>query len=105
MSNDFLFPNADIDEKQDVKLKLPSKFQVILHNDNYTSMDFVVKVIMVVFHKSLEEANQKMEEIHKKGKSLVGIYTREIAESKVIRVQEMAKENDFPLKATMEEAS
>ena len=99
---DFLFPDEHLKEKEDVKLKPPAKFQIVLHNDNYTTMDFVIEVLMAVFHKTLEEATLKMQEVHKKGQSLVGIYTREIAESKILQAQKMAEENGFPLKVTME---
>lgn len=104
MSNLSYGPDIELIEKEDVRVKRPRKYQIILHNDNYSTMDFVIEVLMAVFHKPFDEANQKMIEIHKKGKSIVGVYTREIAESKIVKVEEMARQNQFPLKATMEEA-
>ena len=80
----------------------PPMYKVFLLNDDYTTMDFVVEVLMFVFQKSLEEATQIMLNIHKKGMGLCGIYSFEIAETKVDTVHMLARERDFPLKCTME---
>ena len=87
----------------DLELTYPKKYKVFLLNDDYTTMDFVVDILMTVFHKSYEEAQNIMLEVHKKDRGLCGVYTYEIAETKVMQVISKAKENDFPLKATMEE--
>jgi ATP-dependent Clp protease adaptor protein ClpS len=80
----------------------PPMYKVLLHNDDYTTMEFVVQVLMVVFHKSYEEATQIMLNVHKSGIGMCGIFTYEVAETKVDLVHSLAKENDFPLKCTME---
>jgi ATP-dependent Clp protease adaptor protein ClpS len=78
-------------------------FKVFLHNDDYTSMDFVVEVLMGIFHKSHAQAEQIMLQIHEKDKAVCGVYTFEIAQTKVEQVKQLAKQNEFPLLATIEE--
>ena len=85
-----------------IEINEPDEYKVLLHNDNYTTMDFVVKVLTSVFNKSHEEANRIMLNVHKKGIGVCGIYTHEIAETKVYIVNQMATHNNFPLKCTME---
>jgi ATP-dependent Clp protease adaptor protein ClpS len=82
--------------------KKPSLYRVLLLNDDYTTMDFVVHVLESVFHKSSVEATRIMLHVHKKGSGLAGVYTREIAETKVHLVHELARTNHFPLKCIME---
>ena len=96
---------ARIDEEVEIELALdePSQYKVLLHNDDYTSMDFVIEILMDVFHKNLLQAEQIMIEVHKAGKGTCGIYTYEIAETKIHQVKELSKSNGFPLLATMEE--
>jgi len=77
-------------------------YKVILYNDDYTSMEFVVAILMDVFGKSLEKATQMMLNIHNKGKQVCGIYPRQIAETKVAAVHSLAGSKGFPLKSTME---
>ncbi|MRI58685.1 MAG: ATP-dependent Clp protease adapter ClpS [Epsilonproteobacteria bacterium] len=89
--------------KEITELKEPKKYKVFLLNDDYTTMDFVVDVLCDVFHKSYEEAVNIMLTIHKQGKGLCGVYTYEIAETKVDQVHRLARAHQFPLKATMEE--
>jgi len=84
-------------------IREPSLFKVLLHNDDYTTMDFVVEILVYVFHKSAEDATQVMLNVHRKGVGLCGIYTYEVAETKVDTVHRLARENGFPLKCTMEE--
>ncbi len=93
------------EEELDVALELqePQLFKVLLHNDDYTSMDFVVEVLMGIFHKTHQQAEQIMLQIHEKGKAICGVYTYEIAQMKVEQVRQLAKQNEFPLLATMEE--
>jgi ATP-dependent Clp protease adaptor protein ClpS len=74
-----------------------------LLNDDYTSMDFVVDILMKIFRKSFHEAHIIMLEVHEKGRGLCGIYPYEIAETKVFQVGVEARENGFPLKAILEE--
>lgn len=83
--------------------KSPSMFRVFLINDDYTTMDFVVLILERVFHKPPAEATQIMLHVHKRGKGLCGVYTRDIAETKIATVHELAGQKGFPLKCTMEE--
>lgn len=85
--------------------RFPSLYKVLLHNDDYTTMEFVVEILMVFFHKSLEDATRIMLNVHHSGTGLCGIYPREIAETKVDAVTKHARANGFPLKTTMEKAS
>ena len=85
-----------------VKKDPPPMYKVILHNDDYTSMDFVVEILVTVFGKSLEKANQIMLNVHNKGKEVCGIYPKQIAETKVKTVHNLASNKGFPLKSTME---
>ena len=81
---------------------LPPMYKVILHNDDYTSMEFVVQILITVFGKSLEKATKIMLNVHNKGKEICGIYTRQIAETKIETVHNLASSKGFPLKSTME---
>lgn len=94
--------NIEFELDEEVTVKYPKKYKVFLLNDDYTSMDFVVDIIMSIFHKNYKEAQDIMLEVHKKDRGLCGVYTYEIAETKVIQVQRKAKDNGFPLKAIME---
>ncbi|MDD5697133.1 MAG: ATP-dependent Clp protease adapter ClpS [Victivallaceae bacterium] len=81
----------------------PSRYKVLLLNDDYTTMDFVIMVLMVIFHKSLKEARQIMLHVHRNGKGLCGIYAFEVAETKAAQVSVMAEQHKFPLKCALEE--
>jgi ATP-dependent Clp protease adaptor protein ClpS len=85
------------------KVEEPKLFKVILHNDDYTTMEFVVQVLQAVFHKPLTEATQIMLHIHRKGLGVCGIYPYEVAETKVTQVLALAKQYEFPLQCSMEE--
>ncbi len=87
----------------DVTVEHPKKFKVYLLNDDYTSMDFVVNILITIFHKNYEQAQAVMLEIHKMDRGLCGVYTNEIAETKVIHVEKRSQSSGFPLKAIMEE--
>lgn len=91
-------------EKAVEKIKEPEDYRVVLLNDDYTTMDFVVMVLAVVFHKKLEDANRIMLDVHKKGRGIVGKYPWDIAVTKVEQVHAMARENEFPLKCIVEPA-
>lgn len=80
----------------------PPMYKVILYNDDYTTMEFVVQILVDVFGKSLEKATQMMLNVHNKGKEICGIYPRQIAETKVETVHNLAGNKGFPLKSTME---
>lgn len=95
------------EEEFDVALELqePQMFKVLLHNDDYTSMDFVVEVLIGIFHKTHAQAEQIMLQIHEKGKAICGVYSFEIAQTKAQQVKQKAKQNGFPLLATIEKDS
>src|SRR6516225_9221175 len=84
------------------KLKKPPLFKVLLHNDNYTTREFVVAVLKEVFHKSETDAVQIMLHVHHNGIGVAGVYTYEVAETKVKTVEKLARENEFPLRVSME---
>ena len=90
--------------KTDEKIKEPEKFKVILLNDHYTTMEFVVEILMVIFHKSIVDANRIMLDVHRKGKGVVGVYTWDIAVTKTEQVHSAAKANEFPLRCIVESA-
>ena len=94
-------PGAALDVAEDVRE--PKRFKVLLHNDDYTTMDFVVKVLVVVFHKNENDATQIMLSVHHHGVGVCGEYTAEVAEMKVSLVHRLARENGYPLKCSMEE--
>jgi ATP-dependent Clp protease adaptor protein ClpS len=84
-------------------LQQPPLYKVLLHNDDYTTMDFVVMILQTVFHKNTVEATRIMLHVHHRGVGLAGIYTRELGETKVETVHRMAKRNQFPLRCSLEE--
>jgi len=90
-------------EEIKTKLKKPKMYRVIIHNDDYTTMEFVIEVLVKVFHKKVPEATKIMLDVHNKGKGIVGVYTLDIAATKIAQVKEMALESGFPLNLTMEE--
>ncbi len=84
------------------EVREPSMFRVLLHNDDYTTMEFVIEILIIVFNKSPEEAVEIMLNVHRKGIGICGVYTYEVSETKVNIVHVLARENGFPLKCTME---
>lgn len=94
--------NAVITENQQ-EITKPPLYKVILHNDDFTTMDFVVYVLRTVFHHSEEDAVRIMLNVHQQGIGVAGIYTYEVAESKVTKVEALALEHEYPLLCTMEE--
>lgn len=90
--------------KESTKTKEPPMFRVILLNDDYTSMEFVIAMLQNIFHKPAAEAQRIMLEVHQNGRGVAGIYTREIAETKIAIVNQLARREEFPLKCIMEPA-
>ena len=86
------------------RLKKPPLFKVLLHNDDFTTMEFVVEVLVQVFGKSEAEAFRVMWAVHTQGVGVAGVYTYEIAEMKCERVMQMARAQEYPLLCTLEEA-
>jgi ATP-dependent Clp protease adaptor protein ClpS len=86
------------------EIREPRMYRVVLHNDDYTTMDFVIEVLMSIFHKPVADATRIMLDVHKKGKGTCGIYTYDIAATRVARVHQLAQKREFPLKCSLEEA-
>lgn len=92
----------DLETIERQETRTPDLYRVFLLNDDFTTMDFVVQVLEQVFHKSAVEAAQIMLHVHKNGKGLAGVYTKEIAETKIDIVHTVARKNGYPLKCGME---
>ncbi|NLW81503.1 MAG: ATP-dependent Clp protease adaptor ClpS [Desulfovibrionales bacterium] len=103
MTEPYEVPGSSPEILVDDQVQEPRQFKVLLHNDDYTSMEFVVEVLRNVFNKSEPEALAIMMSVHKKGIGLCGIYTAEVAETKVHLVHNMARKRSFPLRCSMEE--
>lgn len=91
--------NQDTATIEKTRLKKPPLYAVLLINDDYTPMDFVVHVLTKFFNKSEDQANEIMLQIHKSGQAVAGIYEREIAETKAARVVQYSQEHEFPLQS------
>jgi ATP-dependent Clp protease adaptor protein ClpS len=90
--------------KNDQEIREPKMYRVILHNDDYSTMDFVIEVLISIFHKPAADATRIMLDVHKKGKGICGVYTYDIAATRLARVHQLAKKWEFPLKCSLEEA-
>ncbi|MBN1614717.1 MAG: ATP-dependent Clp protease adapter ClpS [Deltaproteobacteria bacterium] len=101
--NEKLFEGAP-EIASEEQLDEPKMYRVVLHNDHYTTMDFVVEILIKIFHKPSAEATKIMLDVHNRGKGLCGVYTHDIAATKVSQVHQMARAREFPLKCSYEEA-
>ncbi|MCB2182533.1 MAG: ATP-dependent Clp protease adapter ClpS [Desulfobulbaceae bacterium] len=90
------------EEKQ--KVEEPPLYKVLLHNDDYTTMEFVIMILENIFRKNAEEATRIMLNVHQQGIGIAGIYTREIADTKIHIVHDLARKNEFPLRCSLEQA-
>jgi ATP-dependent Clp protease adaptor protein ClpS len=99
----FANPEGDSSVQAIPKLDTPKMYKVILLNDDYTPMDFVVLVLRRFFSKTEEQATEIMLDVHKKGAGIAGVFSLEIAEMKVMQVNQFAQLNQYPLKSTLEE--
>ena len=95
-------PEGDV--KNDQEIREPKMYRVFLHNDDYSTMDFVIEVLISIFHRPAADATRIMLDVHKKGKGVCGVYTYDIAVTRVARVHQLAKKREFPLKCSLEEA-
>ncbi|MDR2517877.1 MAG: ATP-dependent Clp protease adapter ClpS [Spirochaetaceae bacterium] len=89
-------------KKEKIKIKEPEEYRVILLNDHFTTMEFVVEVLMLIFHKDRSKAEQIMFEVHRIGRGVAGQYPRDIAQTKVKQVHDLARQYEFPLKCIIE---
>jgi len=96
------YGGLDLAEKDEVQLKHPQMYKVLFHNDDYTPMEFVVSLLENVFRKSKEQSTQIMLKVHNEGVGLVGVFSSDIARTKQMQVQEIAKVNEHPLKCSVE---
>jgi ATP-dependent Clp protease adaptor protein ClpS len=96
---------AVADAESKIELRKPPLYRVLIHNDDYTSMEFVVFILQTVFGRSESDALQIMLKVHIEGVGVAGLYTYEIAEMKVVKVISIAQANEFPLLCTIEEAA
>ena len=96
---------GEVLDKPEIKTAKPRLFNVILHNDDYTTMEFVVQVLETIFLKPTPDAFRIMMQVHLEGRGVCGAYQYEVAETKADAVHELAREKGFPLRATVEEAN
>ncbi|PME28828.1 ATP-dependent Clp protease adapter ClpS [Vibrio sp. 10N.286.55.E10] len=96
-------PGSDLLEKEATKVKPPAMYNVVLNNDDYTPMDFVIEILERFFSLDIEKATEMMLKVHYEGKAICGTYSAEIAETKVAQVTMYSKENEHPLLCTMEQ--
>ncbi|NMM65720.1 ATP-dependent Clp protease adaptor ClpS [Clostridium sp. P21] len=92
-------------EKQDTKIKIrkPKMYKVIIYNDDYTTMEFVVKILIEIFKKSVVESTKIMYDVHRSGIGIAGIYSYDIAATKMAQAMDASEEGGFPLKFSIEE--
>jgi len=95
-------PRGSVLTEKVIETKEPSLFKVLLHNDDYTTMEFVVSILVNIFQKTSHEATAIMLNVHNDGVGIAGVFTREICETKIAIVHELAKKNEFPLRCSME---
>lgn len=94
---------AKSSKKEKISLKKPSMYKVLIHNDDVTPMDFVVSLLMVIFRHTENRAYALMMKVHTDGVGMCGIYTLEIAQTRMLQAQALAQSNNWPLQITMEE--
>ncbi|MBR6263985.1 MAG: ATP-dependent Clp protease adaptor ClpS [Prevotella sp.] len=91
---------SSVKERQRIDVREPRRYKVYIYNDDFTTMEFVVRILMVVFFKNEAEAETIMLMVHRSGKGLVGVYSYDVAVSKVQRATKMARDEGFPLRLT-----
>lgn len=94
--------DGDVVTKKKIKVKKPRRYKVIFLNDDYTPMDFVVRVLETVFHKSVAESAEIMLRVHNNGAGIAGVYTKEVAETKLEQTLKWARQEGHPLALTIE---
>jgi ATP-dependent Clp protease adaptor protein ClpS len=99
-SNDSL---EQVESRSSQRTARPPLYKVLLHNDNFTTMEFVVEVLVAIFHRSEGDAVRVMLEVHNNGIGVAGVYAFEIAETKAAKVMQLAREREFPLMCSLQE--
>lgn len=89
-------------ERDSIEVEEPCLYKVLLHNDDYTTMEFVISILETIFHRSIADATKIMLNVHNEGIGIAGVYTKEICETKISVVHQLAKKNEFPLRCSME---
>ena len=102
MATQLPHPTEQIVEVEEVHRAQPPQYRVVMFNDDFTTKEFVVYILVEIFHKALAEATELMWRIHHQGKGIAGVFPRDIAETKVAAVSELSREQGFPLKVTIE---
>lgn len=97
------FSDSQSDQSVDIEVREPRRFRVLLHNDDYTTMEFVIETLMTIFRKTPDEATAIMLAVHERGLGSCGVYTEEVAETKVAQVHGRARKAGYPLRCSMEE--
>lgn len=88
--------------EKEPETKQPQRYKVLVHNDDYTTMEFVVMVLEVVFHRPEADAVRIMLHVHKEGVGVAGVYSHEVAEARIAKAARLAREHEFPLRCSME---
>jgi ATP-dependent Clp protease adaptor protein ClpS len=97
--------NIQVKNQPEVVIRMPSMYAVVMYNDHITTMDFVVDILVKIFHKTTFEASNIMMDIHERGQGVAGIYTYDIALTKKVQADQLSAEKGFPLKLVVQEAS
>lgn len=95
---------SDVATQEEIRTKTPKQYKVLLLNDDFTTMEFVVHILETLFMKSPSEAVQIMLQVHKNGRGIAGVFSKQIAEAKIEQVHQRARSEGFPLRCMMEEA-
>lgn len=93
----------DLDVEDEISTEEPKLYKVLMHNDDYTPMDFVIFVLKKIFNKNEADAHQIMLDVHNKGVGIAGVFSFEVAETKVMQANQFSKNNQYPLKTSFEE--
>lgn len=102
--NNIIDSDPGLQIKEETEIREPGMYRVILHNDHYTTMEFVVEILVKIFHKSAPDARRIMLDVHRRGSGHCGVYVRDIARTKVSQVHALARQSGFPLRCSTEEA-
>ena len=94
--------DAEVVTRTEKKVRPPKLYRVLLHNDDYTTMEFVVLVLTTIFRRTQSQAVRIMLQVHREGIGVAGVYPREIAETRVGKATRLARSHEFPLRCTME---